>query len=771
MSPSLCRVLCCLVLLAAVPIISTLKQGDVRGSDDALPSKISSAAQNLINCVVDAPNDGDQCNLHFWVYFNEKDCSRSEEERLERALVKMHPRALFRRLKSSEYHAVATEHLQKRQPELMSFASLMEESNFEVTLPESKADIYRHVLGNHRGPHLPHQHIDDVQRRAMGDNATFDESARFPAVLFRQTFEAAFGVDPLRLLSSHDVEVCGDYASSVRDIIHNAEGDYYVEDGDDDGNGGGHRHHATSRYLNAISVRLDPFVPSSSTPTETSLRNLAVLNAIASLPYVRSIDIVMGNARAKGDAPVEDKHNAHEEAPVDEGRPSERAARAVETGQEELDYGASGTQVRYSKADELHMRGLTGDKVLMMICDSGARLSIPSGLPTGPDQLMGQYDFVNNDASVENGDGDSSSQDNHGTHTFSIIGASAPGEVYGTAYGAQFMIAKTESVPYEYLGEETNFIEALEWGDHEGVEVVSASLGYTQWYSYENFDGKSSVLAMAIEHFVIQGVVIVVSVDNYGQSGIGGPADAFRVISVGAMTSSGNMASYSSRGPTFDGRIKPEVSTMGSGVRYINPTQGTGPAFGYGSGSGTSYACPLVAGIVALVLEEHPNWSAEVVRDALMMSSNHATAPNNDIGWGRVDAVAFCDYDVDESPCPLKCGGENRGQCTTTSNEESIDVHFCECSDGYYGRNCQFDKIPCSEVCSNGGTCVGEKCTCPGGDWRGKQCQTPGCHKFTSCDKCKSHKGVSSSCGWCDALKECIHHSICTDGTTPGTKC
>jgi serine protease AprX len=114
------------------------------------------------------------------------------------------------------------------------------------------------------------------------------------------------------------------------------------------------------------------------------------------------------------------------------------------------------------------------------------------------------------------------------------------------------------------------------------------------------------------------------------------------VIAVGAVDSAGKIASFSSPGPTADGRIKPEVCAWGvSNLVAAVARDGTDT---YVTGSGTSYATPLVAGVVALLLEAHPEWTPTQVRNALMNTAGNAAAPNNDYGWGIVNALAALSY-------------------------------------------------------------------------------------------------------------------------------
>ena len=141
-------------------------------------------------------------------------------------------------------------------------------------------------------------------------------------------------------------------------------------------------------------------------------------------------------------------------------------------------------------------------------------------------------------------------------------------------------------------------------------------------------------------------MVIVTAVGNEGSNGIVAPADAFDVISSGAVDDNGIIAYSSSRGPTADGRTKPEVCALGIGTFTAQADSTTS----YGSGTGTSMSTPLVSGACALLLEAHPEWTPAQIRNAILNTSDQSDTPNNTYGWGIVDAIAACNCDQTETP-------------------------------------------------------------------------------------------------------------------------
>ena len=143
---------------------------------------------------------------------------------------------------------------------------------------------------------------------------------------------------------------------------------------------------------------------------------------------------------------------------------------------------------------------------------------------------------------------------------------------------------------------------------------------------------------IAADYAASVGILVVNSAGNAGSAPqtLGAPADADSIITVGAVNSSGTIVSFSSRGPTADGRIKPEVCAQGSGVSVAS-SAGDGV---YGSSSGTSFSCPLTAGAAAIVWGANPTWTNMQVREALMNTANNTATPNNNYGWGVITTWA-----------------------------------------------------------------------------------------------------------------------------------
>ena len=305
-----------------------------------------------------------------------------------------------------------------------------------------------------------------------------------------------------------------------------------------------------------------------------------------------------------------------------------------------FNYGSSYSQNALSDIPEAHNAGLSGKDIIVGVLDTGFELTSPAFETI---KILAQHDFVFNDDVTANQSGDIQSQHNHGTAVLSIMAGMHNGFQIGPAYGASFLLAKTEDVRSEKNIEEDNYAAALEWMEARGVRITSSSLGYTTFddgqssYTYNDMNGRTTIVTKAAEMAFERGVIVLTAAGNDGNNSwhyISAPGDGKNTITVGALTPGGQVASYSSRGPTSDGRIKPDISTQGSNVVHSLPLQIT-----YGMGNGTSYATPIAAGITALLLEAYPYLTNIQVRDILLQSGDNSAAPNNDRGYGLLSAV------------------------------------------------------------------------------------------------------------------------------------
>lgn len=308
-------------------------------------------------------------------------------------------------------------------------------------------------------------------------------------------------------------------------------------------------------------------------------------------------------------------------------------------GKEDLPYGESYSQLTQIHVPELHRIGLSGAGVLITILDTGFFVDHPAFEHiVNSDRLVATYDFINGDDDVDDGD---DNQRAHGTSVFSMVGGFVDDVLVGCAYGAEFALAKTEIKSEEIEIEEDHWVAGLEWGEALGTDIASSSLGYTAWYTYADMDGNTAVTTIAADLAVARGVVVVNAVGNERDDlwhHMIAPADGDSVIAVGAVDSDGNLAYFSSAGPTYDGRIKPDVLARGLGT-YCATLDG------FGSLPGTSFATPLVAGVCALLLEAHPDWSPVQVAEALRTTASRTDNPDTLYGWGIVNAAKASGFD------------------------------------------------------------------------------------------------------------------------------
>ncbi|NQT63094.1 MAG: S8 family serine peptidase [Candidatus Marinimicrobia bacterium] len=318
-----------------------------------------------------------------------------------------------------------------------------------------------------------------------------------------------------------------------------------------------------------------------------------------------------------------------------------RNTRDDEVYLEDSDYGASFDQNEQINAVNAHELGYTGTNIWLLMLDTGF---YTDHLVFQQERIVAEYDFIQGDSITSNQEGDSSNQHNHGTAVASAAGGFIDGELRGTAYECKFLLAKTEIFGEEIEAEEDFYVAALEWGEALGADIASSSLGYLDWYAYEDLDGETAITTRGIDYAVSLGMVCVTAAGNEGNSSwyyVIAPADADSVIAVGAVDEFNETPSFSSHGPTSDGRIKPEVLARGVATFCA----GTLSTEAFLSATGTSMSTPLVAGACALILEAHPNWTPMMVREALMMTADGNTSPDNTRGFGLIDVMAALDYD------------------------------------------------------------------------------------------------------------------------------
>lgn len=288
---------------------------------------------------------------------------------------------------------------------------------------------------------------------------------------------------------------------------------------------------------------------------------------------------------------------------------------------------------------QLHDRGYTGKGVKIAVMDNGfRRVDTLSSLRHlfSENKILASYDFVDNDKFVFAYDSLNSCR--HGTWVMSILAGKITDTLEGSAPDATYILSRTEKDASETPQEEDNWVAAAEWADSLGAQIFSTSLGYTTYndpsdsYSPSDMDGNTAIITKAADIAASRGIVVVNSAGNEGNTAswrvIGAPADGDSVIAVGAVDKNKVRASFSSMGPSADGRVKPDVMAIGSGTRLQNLNGSVG------GGSGTSFSGPVIGGSMACLRQMHPNAPANDLRLALLKSCDRYATPDSLYGYG-----------------------------------------------------------------------------------------------------------------------------------------
>lgn len=300
--------------------------------------------------------------------------------------------------------------------------------------------------------------------------------------------------------------------------------------------------------------------------------------------------------------------------------------------------GVTAFQLEQIELDELHARGWTGRGVVIGVLDSGFNLvhAVFQDI-----DVIQMYDFVDDDPDPSQQPDDYPAQSDHGTAVLSILGGYVEDAFCGGVPDASFILAKTEDISDEYQAEEDYWVQGLEWIELGGGELVNSSLAYIDWYTYSDLDGNTAVTTIAADAAASRGMVVFNAIGNSGHEpgSLLAPSDGDSVFAVGAVDSDGNVTQFSSRGPTYDGRIKPDASAMGQDVSLA--FAGTSV---YSRGNGSSFAAPLVSSAAGALNGAHPEWSMIEIMEILRLTSSQKEIPDNSKGYGIVNAYAALKY-------------------------------------------------------------------------------------------------------------------------------
>lgn len=287
----------------------------------------------------------------------------------------------------------------------------------------------------------------------------------------------------------------------------------------------------------------------------------------------------------------------------------------------------------------LHNSGFTGNGILIAVLDGGfsnaEKISSLENLRKR-NGIKGTWDFVEKSPDVY-------TFHDHGTAVLSILAGNLPGELAGSAPGASYLLLRTEDTFAEYPAEEDFWTAGAEYADSLGADIISSSLGYCTFdnpfynYKYSDLDGQTAFVTKAAGIAASRGIVVVNSAGNERDNDwkyIIAPSDAENVISVGAVDINREISAFSSAGPSFDGRVKPDVSAMGVAVPLqVNEMYAE-------NSSGTSFSCPLISGMCACLLQAVPLATGMEIVTSLRKSSDRSLSPDTLYGYGIPDFKA-----------------------------------------------------------------------------------------------------------------------------------
>ena len=356
-----------------------------------------------------------------------------------------------------------------------------------------------------------------------------------------------------------------------------------------------------SKWLNAVTV-------------ETTDTNL--MNQVRALPFVSSTDIVAALQTFSTD--IVNKQSVVKVEAADDF------------------YGGSYSQISMVNGNALHDLGFRGEGMQIAVLDAGFNnvdqmTAFDSLRENG--RLLGTWDFVHNQPDVYH-------FSDHGRNVLSIISGNLPGVYVGSAPRASYYLFVTEDVGSENRIEESNWIAAAEYADSIGVDLITTSLGYTEFddtsvnYSYPLMNGHTARITRGANSAANKGMIVVSSAGNEGNSPwhyISAPADGDSVLAIGAVDGNRHVTSFSSRGPAYGGAIKPNIAGQGGGTAFINASDLVE------RGNGTSYSGPLMAGFAACLWQSAQDKNNMDIIHLIEQTASTAVTPNDTIGYGIPD--------------------------------------------------------------------------------------------------------------------------------------
>lgn len=301
-----------------------------------------------------------------------------------------------------------------------------------------------------------------------------------------------------------------------------------------------------------------------------------------------------------------------------------------------FNYGSSANQIQMLNGHLLHQANYTGTGKIIAVLDAGfpgVDTAQPFQRLISSSSILGGYDYVNKSTNFYTGN-------SHGTLVLSTMGGFTDGQLVGTAPDAKYYLFITEDTASENPVEESNWVEAAEEADRLGVDIITSSLGYFGFdnpaygHTYSDMTGNSAFASQGANIAFSKGIFVVASAGNEGATAephVGVPAEALNVLGIGAVKADGTYAAFSSIGPSFDNRVKPDVMAQG------NPAVLSDTAGNISTASGTSFSGPILAGMVACLWQALPGKTNAQIKQLITQSADRFTLPTTEYGYGIPD--------------------------------------------------------------------------------------------------------------------------------------
>ena len=381
---------------------------------------------------------------------------------------------------------------------------------------------------------------------------------------------------------------------------------------------------AKSKWFNALHVR----------GTITDIQNLSSLSFVNYVYFAdRSLNM---SGKIKNNFKVTNAYNVNKVLDTNEFFP----------------YGNSANQINMLNAQILHQQNYTGVGKVIAVMDAGfPNVDVVPAFQRLRDnnQILGGYNYVDRET-------DFYTRNGHGTMVLSTMGGYVENELVGTAPDSHYYLFITEDVNSENPVEESNWVEAAEYADYLGVDVITTSLGYFEYdnpnysYTYNDIDGVTSYISRGSDIAFSRGIICVASAGNSGSGPnphISVPSDAFNTVAVGAVQVNEAYAAFSSIGPSFDGRVKPDLMAQGQAA-VVSSISGN-----IVTANGTSFSGPIMAGAISSFWQAAPSLTNQQIVDLVKQSADRFANPTNQFGYGIPDfqlALNMAQLSLNENP-------------------------------------------------------------------------------------------------------------------------